>query len=182
MELVNGGRVAWSLNRILGIPQEEIARDLGVSHASVSAWTTGRSHPRSSNAKLLRKMLDRECLKAHADGKTLLATLAKLEVTYGSPRQGNHDNPLDELFFRLLSLKASVRTYEAVYDAFAAAYRPWKKLLDARSEDVESCIQKDGLGSIKARSFIDIVNRLKEDFGTVSLNQLKKWSTKIAEE
>jgi DNA-cytosine methyltransferase len=127
-------------------------------------------------------MLDRECLKANASGSVLLAILAKLEANYGSPKLGSHDDPLDELFFLLLSLKTSSRAVEDVYVAFAKEYRPWRKLLDASSEDVAACIQRGGLGSIKARSFIDIAKRLKEDFGTVSLNKIKKWSTERAEE
>ena len=180
MEAKDGGRIARAINTILGTSQEAMARFIGVSHASVSAWVNGRSQPRAANVEKLESLLHRECAKFGE--VSLLPALAILESRYGSPRLGNHDDPLDELFFILLTLKTSFRTYQDVYDTFSSKYRPWPKLLEASEEEVSSCIRRGGLGTIKARSFIDIAKRLKSDFNKVSLVSLRRWKTDRAEE
>jgi DNA-cytosine methyltransferase len=96
-----------------------------------------------------------------------------MHALHGSPNLNNKANPLDELFFILLSLKTSHRTYEDTYRRFRKRFHPWSKLLRATPVAVERYIKRGGLGSIRARAFIDIARRLQKDFGEVSLRSLK---------
>jgi DNA-cytosine methyltransferase len=181
MRPINGEYVARAINSVLGISQEEIARLVGVSHATVSAWVNGRAFPRAANAKQLEALLESECARFEGGALKTKPVLAKLESLYGSPRLGSSKSPLDELFFALLALKTSFSVCQDVFEAFSADYRPWAKLLNASEEDISACIRKGGLGSIKSRSFIDIAKRLQSDFKRVSLSKLRTWSTEKAE-
>ena len=174
-------RILRSLNAMLGLSQEEIAKRLKVSYTTVNAWANGKRMPRDPAIKSMGSLLKAEVLSAAAKGDRLQAVLALLQSAYGAPHLGNKRDPLDELFFILLSLKTSHNTYEDTYSHFKKLFYPWRKLLEATPEEVEAHIRRGGLGSIKARAFIDIAQRLQADFGKVSLRSLEKKETPDAE-
>lgn len=179
----SASQVVTALNEILGFSQEEIARAVGVSYTTVNAWANERSEPRPENRSRLEALLRRATAeRPERDSERLRRAVAILTAHYGSPRLGNKSDPLDELFFILVSLKTSHRTYEDIYDALVEEFRPWKKLLDSDVEEVERVVRSGGLGSIKARSFVGIAGKLKEDFGDVSLDALREMETDRAEE
>jgi DNA-cytosine methyltransferase len=156
------------------VPQETIAERVGAAFSRVNAWINGKSEPRAKFAEELSHLLAAETAGATAGEARIRASVARLHVEHGSPHLGNKDNPLDELFFILLSLKTSHRTYEDTYRAFRAQFYPWNRLLDAEPEQVEQHIRRGGLGSLKARAFVDIARRLNADFGKVSLAPLRR--------
>lgn len=164
-------RVAYALNRLLGVPQERIAEQVGVAFSTVSRWINGRTAPQQRSLPVLERML--AAATAPPAAEPVRAIVARLHVEYGSPHLNNKSDPLDELFFILLSLKTSHLTYEATYERFRERFQPWDRLLAASAEEVESYIRSGGLGSIKARAFIDIARRLQADFGAVTLAPLE---------
>jgi DNA-cytosine methyltransferase len=167
-------RIVQALNRFMGLSQEAIAKELGVSFTTVNAWCTGKRAPRPSAAKSLEGLLDR-LTSSQGDLEHLTrSTVAKLHAELGSPRLGNRKDPLDELFFILLGLKTSHRTYEGIYERFRERFYPWSRLLRTEPETIEEHIREGGLGSIKANAFVEIAKRLKGDFGSVSLSKLKR--------
>lgn len=173
-------RAAYALNKYVGLSQEDIAERVGVAFSRVNAWINGKSQPRSHHAKAVEDLL--LAAGAGADRISLMrSAVARLHMEYGSPHLGNKGNALDELFFILLSLKTSHHTYEDTYRAFRLQFYPWRKLLEVEPEDVERHIRRGGLGSLKARAFVDIARRLKADFGEVSLSKLKSMSVSDAE-
>ena len=180
---VRATRTVCALNKILGMPLEGIARHLGVAYSTVHAWKTGSRLPQSRNADGLERLLH-SVAEEVADGgeqSRLRAVIARLEVDYGSPRLGNRQDPLDELFFILLSLKTSHRTYEEIYRRFRERFAPWEQLLEVKPEEITAHIRKGGLGSIKARAFVEIAKRLQKDFGEVSLSALVDYDDTDAE-
>jgi DNA-cytosine methyltransferase len=166
-------RAAYALNKFLGVSQEEIAKRVGASFSRVNAWINAKSEPRPNYVAALEELLKAETPASRDRVARMASSVARLHVEYGSPHLGNKDNPLDELFFILLTLKTSHYTYEDTYRAFRAEFYPWRRLLEVEPEDVERHIRRGGLGSIKARAFVDIARRLKADFGEVSLSKLK---------
>ncbi|RLB89200.1 MAG: transcriptional regulator [Deltaproteobacteria bacterium] len=56
------------VRRQLGISQEDLARELGVSFATVNRWENGKSHP----SKLARAQFDNFCNKMVRQGKLTL--------------------------------------------------------------------------------------------------------------
>ena len=177
MKVKKSLRILYALNKILGLSQNEIARQLGVSQMLVQAWFTGDSKPQDSSIHNLGNIF--ENFTTHAtefEEKRLRTILALLHVHYASPQLGNEEDPLDELFFILLSLKTSHRNYEEAYEHFKSRFYPWKKLLSTTAEEVNSYIRRCGFGSIKSRSFIDIAQRIKDDVGEVTLSHLSMLS------
>lgn len=175
------GRIAVALNHFYGMPQERIAAEIGVSYTTVSGWFRLGRKPQARARDGLDKAFQ-EATSSVSDAESLVrASVATLYVIYGSPRLGNQEDPLDELFYILLSLKTSHLTYEDTYASFRQRFYPWSKLLDADIEDVEQHIRRGGLGSIKAKAFIDIAAKLYTDFGKVTLDPLAKWSAVDAE-
>ncbi len=57
------------VRRQLGISQEDLARDLGVSFATVNRWENGKSRP----SKLARAQFDSFCAKMIRQGKLKLS-------------------------------------------------------------------------------------------------------------
>lgn len=180
-ETTSAQRTAYALNRFIGLSQEDIAERVGVAFSRVNAWINAKSEPRANHAKSLEDLLSNLTTGVRERDALQRGVVARLHVEYGSPHLGNKGNSLDELFFILLSLKTSHHTYEDTYRAFRAAFYPWRKLLEVESEDVERLIRRGGLGSLKARAFVDIARRLKSDFGEVSLSKLKSMPIAQAE-
>lgn len=176
-------RLVFAMNKILGMSQEAIATAVGVSFTTVNAWANSKRQPHPSAYADLRAAFDREIesRRAASGEAKVRAIVAILHATYGSPDLSNKKDPLDELFFILLSLKTSHLTYEDTYRVFQEQFHPWSKLLEARHEEVEKYIRRGGLGSMKARSFIEIARRLQADFGSVTLAPVKEMSAEDAE-
>jgi DNA-cytosine methyltransferase len=162
-------RTVEALKSFIGLSNADIAERLRVPRAAVADWSRGRKLPANGVASRLASLLDEECRQRP---RSPAAIAARLHAEYGSPRLGNQDDPLDELFFILLSLKTSHVTYEDTFRQFKSQFHPWRRLLSAKAEEVESHIRRGGLGSLKARAFVDIARRLKSDFGEVSLRRL----------
>jgi len=57
------------VRRQLGISQEDLARELGVSFATVNRWENGKSQP----SKLARAQFDSFCAKMTRQGKLKLS-------------------------------------------------------------------------------------------------------------
>ncbi|HEX8617063.1 MAG TPA: DNA (cytosine-5-)-methyltransferase [Thermoanaerobaculia bacterium] len=173
-------RIAVALNDVLGLPQEAIAARAGLSFTSVNAWIHKRRRPHRTNLEKLQELLG-ELTANPAPENRVRAALAVLHARYGAPRLGNREEPLDELIYILLSLKTSFRTYEDTFDSFRKRFKPWGRLLAVAPDEIEAHIRRGGLGSLKARAFVDIARRLKDDFGAVSLDRLKDWSDEDAQ-
>ncbi len=161
------------MNIALKMPQEEIARETGNSFTTVNAWVNGNRIPRKEACLAIESAFSSALTKSWDAGESIKAICAQLHVEYGTPAAEIKVDPLDELFFGLCSLKASHGRNEETYSALAKKFRPWRKLLAVRHEDVADFMRKGGFGNLKAKAFVDIANRLKEDFGTVSLTKLK---------
>lgn len=96
-----------------------------------------------------------------------------LEAVYRSPRHGNPVNPLDDLFFILISNKTAPERYLPVFKQIKSRFRPWKKLLGANVKEVAAILEPLGLSVQRARQILAIAEKLQRDFGRVSLATLK---------
>jgi len=104
-----------------------------------------------------------------------------LKALYNSPRLNNKDDPLDELFFILLSQMTTGPSYERVFDRLREAVSTWDDLANMSVFDLRAVIADAGLVNQKAPRFIEIARRLKRDFGTVTLAPLAAYSDDEAE-
>ncbi len=172
--------IVRALIEIAALSQENIARELEVSVTTVNSWSTGKRTPKPKQLESLLAFVRQTSARIAGQDK-LRATLLVLQCRYGAPRVPSKQDPLDELFSLLVSLKSTHKDAEVVYSEFHAAFHPWERLEHTDVEDVNAQLRSAGLGSIKARSFIDIAKRLKTDFGSVTLAPLQKMDSAQAE-
>jgi endonuclease III len=104
-----------------------------------------------------------------------------LHDTYGSPRHGNKDDPLDELIFILLSQMTTGPSFNRVFDRVKAAYPSWDPLLDMPLDELRALIKDAGLSGQKAPRIQTIFRKLKQDFGAVTLAPLAEMTDAAAE-
>ena len=104
-----------------------------------------------------------------------------LQETHGSPRHGNKDDPLDELVYIILSNRTRQEAAQAGFDALLEAFGSWPAMAEANRRAITSVIRHLGLARVKSTQLLEILARLKADFGDVSLTCLGSWSTAKAE-
>jgi len=100
---------------------------------------------------------------------------------YGRPRLGNKRNPFSELLYILLSSKTPPERYQEVYQSLRRAYPRAGQLADARSDEVATLLRRAGLQNRKARAIVAIAQRLRTDFGRVTLAPLARMTDEEAE-
>jgi endonuclease III len=109
------------------------------------------------------------------------AVVERLRREHGSPRLNNKDDPLDELFFILLSQMTTGPSYERVFDRLKTGLDGWDNLLETSTARLRSLIADAGLANQKAPRFIAIAKRLHRDFGAVTLSPLVSLSSRTIE-
>lgn len=104
-----------------------------------------------------------------------------LKAKYGSPRLNNKDDPLDELFFILLSQMTTGPSYERVFDRLKQAVPAWEGLRTVDLRVLASLIADAGLSNQKAPRMVAIAEALAGRFGAVSLESLRQMPDDEAE-
>lgn len=98
------------------------------------------------------------------------------------PPLGNKVDPLDELFFIILTTMTQYGAVD-VFDDLKLAFPTWDGLLRRGAEaNVRDVIRRCGLVNQKAPQIVAIGKRLSEDFGTVTLDPLHDMDDDEAEE
>jgi endonuclease III len=101
----------------------------------------GRSSAASGqSAGAERRLPSRTALRRRAHRAATI-----LHATYGSPRHGNKEDPLDELVFILLSQMTTGPSFNRVYDRMKAAYPTWAALLELSLPKVKVAIKDAGV-------------------------------------
>ena len=96
----------------------------------------------------------------------------RLKSIYGSPRLNNKEDPVDELYFILLSQMTTGPSYERIFDRLRQSVVSWDDLTDMSSSELVGIVSEAGLVNQKAPRILQIANRLKSDFGSVTLAPL----------
>lgn len=103
-----------------------------------------------------------------------------LDRSYPEDRLGNHENPLDELIYILLSRRAREAQYQRSYQALKKRFHPWKKILTASDEDLSEVLRPLGLVRQRTRALRLVLTAIKEDFGAITLTPLRKMTPSAA--
>jgi endonuclease III len=98
--------------------------------------------------------------------------LALLARTFGRPRPGRRDAPLDELILTVLSQHTSDVNRDRAYAALRRRFPGWRDVLRARRAEVERAIRAGGLARTKSRVIQDILRRVLQDQGRLDLDVL----------
>ncbi len=99
--------------------------------------------------------------------------LARLAGEYEFDLLGNKADPLDELFFILLSTQTTEPSYQRAYRAFRRAFYPWSRLLEVSDDEIAAVISSAGLSRQRASAIRSIVGLITEQFGGLSLSPLR---------
>lgn len=104
-----------------------------------------------------------------------------LEHRYGSPRHGNPADPLDDLFFIILSNRTSFRIARRVFEEVKDRFGAWDELLGLPESQLRALIAPAGLSVKRATQMRGIISRVTADFGSATLWPLSRWTDDAAE-
>lgn len=116
-----------------------------------------------------------------ADTPDLAQVEWRLRKCFGQPRHGNKTNPLNELFYILLSLQTSESNCQRAYRALRQRFPRWETLATATVSEIREPIEFAGFGLQRAGKISAVARQLKRDRGAVTLGFLKNLSTADAE-
>jgi endonuclease III len=108
--------------------------------------------------------------------KHIRGILDKLEIEYHSPQHHNKSNPINELFFILLSLRTDEVVYLDVYRKFKQKYPLWSDVFIADIDEISSVIHSAGLARQKALRLKALLERINSDFSEFSLRKIKSYN------
>src|SRR5262245_6753159 len=106
-----------------------------------------------------------------------------LEETYGTPepKLGNKDDSLDEAIYIILSFQTDLHRTAATWSRLRAAYRSWNDLERAPTRKVAAVLREGGLHRQKARTIKQLLSKVKDIAGQLSLEFLHSMNTHDAE-
>lgn len=99
---------------------------------------------------------------------------------YGQDRHGNLDDPLDELIFIILSDQTEEYAYVKTYKALRESSPTWEHVRREPVDNIAAAIKHGGLQNKKARHIKGTLERIKADFGELSLDGLREMSDREA--
>ena len=105
----------------------------------------------------------------------------RLYMLYGSPRHHNLPDPLDELVFILIARQTQETKYLRTYNRLRKEYPSWEDVLDADFDDLVQLLQDAGLADTKAKHIQNVLTRIEEDIGQLSLSFLSQLSDENVE-
>lgn len=109
------------------------------------------------------------------------AVCQALDRVYASPRHGNPTDPLDDLIYIIISTRSHERRFATVYRQVKSAFQTWDEISHPSLPVLESLLIPGGLGKLKARQIVSIVEQLRADFGHATLAPLRAWDADIVE-
>jgi endonuclease-3 len=104
-----------------------------------------------------------------------------LKNTYGSPRHGNPQRPLDDLIYIILSTRTRGSSFTNRFRTLKRAFPNWNGVFPKHRKRIERILVPGGLGRLKAQQIIAIFTHLRHRFGTVTLAPIADMSNREAE-
>jgi DNA (cytosine-5)-methyltransferase 1 len=111
------------------------------------------------------------------DGISYLREVARiLAVLYGTPNLGNKEDPADELVYIILARHTREGAYQQAFAALKKRFPEWDDLLDAPRNKVEELVYSGGLSTKKTTALRAALAKLRERFGSCTLEPAREWS------
>ncbi len=100
-----------------------------------------------------------------------------LEAVYGNPRHGNPKEPVDCLFYLMLSRKTPIAVAGRIFTRLQTLVgHDWNRLVEADEKEIAAALYGSGLEEIRASHIQQVAVSLMERFGSVTLEPLRDWS------
>lgn len=105
--------------------------------------------------------------------RQLKFVIQNLEATYGSPRNTNLDDPLDELILTILSQSTTNINSDRAFASLKRRFPNWEMALRARPTSIAAAIKSGGLANVKSVVIKNILMEIKARRGELDLSFLK---------
>jgi endonuclease III len=101
---------------------------------------------------------------------------SELVRAFGFPSLGNRTDPFEELLYIVLSSRTPPRNYTNTFESLKQRYPKYDVLAEASIDDVAKVIESGGLQQKKASYIVEFSAKIKDIFGSVTLEPLRKMS------
>ena len=101
--------------------------------------------------------------------------LNELEKLYHNEERApelGHAEPLDGLILTVLSQNTNDKNRDAAFKRLKDRFPVWDELADKNIRELEDSIRPAGLAPTKSRRILDILEIIKQDFGSYSIKEL----------
>jgi endonuclease III len=105
-----------------------------------------------------------------------------LHRKYGSPRLGNHADPLDELIYIIISTRTSHRVFRPVFAEIKRTFPDWNEIGPRQRARLVEILKPAGLARLKTKQIIQILCILRKAFGNATLDPLRKMTARATED
>ncbi|HOA15207.1 MAG TPA: endonuclease III [Bacillota bacterium] len=99
----------------------------------------------------------------------------KLVKAYGAKTNDRDEDGVTSLVHTILSQNTTDRTSDRAFDSLITTFGGWEQVLAAGVSEVADSIRQGGLAEQKAASIKAVLGRIKQDFGSISIEALKGW-------
>jgi DNA (cytosine-5)-methyltransferase 1 len=110
------------------------------------------------------------------DTATVLVVSRILSLIYGDPRHGNPENPLDNLIYIILSRRTRDLAYRSAFNELKKSYKSWSQVALVSDKELLKKIEPSGMGNQKLAGIRAVFEKTMNEFGSITLSPLKKWS------
>ncbi len=94
---------------------------------------------------------------------------------HGTPDLGNHEDPLNELVYIILSRRTRENAYKQAFGALQSTFGSWEAVAQAPVAEIAEIISASGLPHRKATSIKAFLSAIHEELGEYSLDSLRQW-------
>lgn len=120
-------------------------------------------------------------MNTQKDARNAVQIAEALSARYGDFNHYNLSDPLSELLFIICSTKTDEANYRASFASLIETFPNNNCLAAASIEEIAQAIKIGGLSMQKAKAIRGILDRIKEEFGAVTLEPLRTWVDKDIE-
>lgn len=105
--------------------------------------------------------------------KALRELDAALVATYGPKSNDRDEDGITSLIHTILSQNTTDRTSDKAFESLMATFVSWEEMLAADTGEIADAIRQGGLAEQKAVTIKGVLEKVKADFKTISLDPLK---------
>ncbi len=108
--------------------------------------------------------------------------LSTLQAAYGRQTRYSSKSAIDQLIATILSQRTNYADEKAAFDKLLETYGDWGGVAGASVEGIEQCIQTSRWPEIKAPRIKEILNHIRDTYGSLSLDFLADMPVEEAQE
>jgi endonuclease-3 len=131
----------------------------------------------SANSEIEKRA---EIVEKIREEKPLKYIVQNLENTFGEPKLPPKSDPLTMLIGIILSQATTDVNSRRTYQNLRKSFKNWENVLAAENGEVAEAIRSGGLANQKTKVIKDLLQKLKETRGTLSLRLIEKMSDEEA--